>query len=171
LGVFDLHGKELQLLRKSVLARWLLPSQHLLFHLPHLRPMLMRSAPKVRSKLKWSCHTAGQKGRTKMNKRLMLVGASLLVSCIPTVTAHNAQAVRLDLKESHSSKHQFAVGLLRAINTAEATDHAKFGSYSPWKELLAHHSDYFDQFRAAHRVELSDAVFADLPEILPGWNL
>jgi hypothetical protein len=74
-------------------------------------------------------------------------------------------------EKSEQLRHQFAVNVVRAINTAEAVDHTKFGSYSEWRSLLSNHADYFDHLISVHRLGPSDASFGDLPDVLPGWNL
>ena len=50
-------------------------------------------------------------------------------------------------------------------------EHSTYGSYAPWRTLVAHHAEYFDQFTALHRQQLPDGHFRDSPEIAPGWNL
>jgi hypothetical protein len=86
-------------------------------------------------------------------------------------TSQKAQEVPTAAEKSEQLRHQFALNVVRAINTAEAVDHTKFGSYSEWPALLSNHADYFNQLVSVHRAEPPDASFGDLPEVLPGWNL
>src|SRR6266852_2398888 len=106
-----------------------------------------------------------------MKKHQVILSTGLLVLFLGVLTSQNAQDVPTGAEKSDRLRHQFAVSLLRTINTAEAVDQTKFGSYSSWQILLAHHSEYFDQFIKMHRQELPNAHYTDLPEILPGWNL
>jgi len=106
-----------------------------------------------------------------MKKNQVILSAVLLVLFFGVLTSQNAQDVPTGVEKPDQLRHRFAVRLLQTINTAEAVDQMKFGSYSPWQTLVAHHAEYFDQFIAAHRHELPDAHFADPPEIVPGWNL
>ena len=64
-----------------------------------------------------------------------------------------------------------AIGLLRTINTAEVTYHARNGSFAAWKALVSDQPKYFDEFLAIHGLQKANAHFSDAPEILPGWNL
>jgi len=87
------------------------------------------------------------------------------------LTFQNAQDVWGGAEKDDGLRHAFAVSLLRTINTSEAVDKTKFLSYSSWQTLLEHHSEYFAHFIAMHQEQLPNAHFADLSEILPGWNL
>jgi hypothetical protein len=109
--------------------------------------------------------------KTQMKKRRVILNAILLTLFAGVLTFQNAQDVPSGAEKSERLRHQFAMSLLRTINTAEVVEQTTYGSYSAWQTLVAHHSDYFDQFLATHRQQLSDARFADAPEILPGWNL
>jgi len=48
--------------------------------------------------------------------------------------------------------HQFAINLLRTVNTAEATYHIENGSYATWQTLLSSEPKYFDDFLARNRL-------------------
>jgi hypothetical protein len=67
-------------------------------------------------------------------------------------------------------RHERAVGLLRTINTAEASDFATYGAYGSWQTLLLHHSKYFSKHLKMSYPQ-GGMDFAMPPEILPGWNL
>src|ERR1700756_1949775 len=104
-------------------------------------------------------------------KRRQLILAVLLMLSLGLRTSQYAQDVPSDTKKSDQAKYQFALSLLRAINTAEVVDHTQYGSFSSWQNLLSHHSDYFNDFIAMHRQQLPKARFVALPEIVDGWNL
>lgn len=95
----------------------------------------------------------------------------LLVLLTVAPTSKNAQDVRAAPEKAEPARHQFALNLVRAANTAEAIDYMRLGSYSPWRTLLDNHREYFDQLISAHRLEPPGLSFGDLPEVLPEWNL
>ncbi len=105
-----------------------------------------------------------------MRKRWVIPEALLMLFLGATI-AQTTQDAPAGAEKSEPLRHQFALSLLRTINTAEAVDHTKFGTYSSWQALLAHHQEYFAQFLAAHEREMPNTGFADAPEISPGWNL
>ena len=76
-----------------------------------------------------------------MKKRWVILNAALLMLFPGVLTSH--QNVPTGAEKSDRQRHQFAVSLLRTINTAEAVDKTKFGSYSSWQTPLSHHSEYF----------------------------
>jgi hypothetical protein len=106
-----------------------------------------------------------------VKKRQVIVSAVLLLLFLGVRTSQYAQDVPTGGEKSDRLRHQLGISLLRAINTTEVVDYGTYGSFSSWQTLLAHHSEYFDQFIAMHRQQLPNAHFADLPEILPVWNL
>jgi hypothetical protein len=67
-------------------------------------------------------------------------------------------------------EHATLIGLVRTINTAEASDFFQYGSYSSWQTLLAQDSDYLNAWLTRFYLQKA-AHFAETPEILPGWNL
>ena len=94
-----------------------------------------------------------------MKKNQVILSTVLLVLFLGVLTSQSAQDVPSSAEKSDRLRHQFAVSLLRTINTAEAVEHSTYGSYSPWQTLAAHHAEYFDQFIAMHRHQLPDAHF------------
>jgi hypothetical protein len=106
-----------------------------------------------------------------MKKNQFVLSTVLLVLFFGVLTSQYAQDVPTSAEKSDLLRRQFAVSLLRTINTAEAVEHSTNGSYSPWQTLAAHNAEYFDQFLTMHRQQLSDAHFAAPPEIVPGWYL
>ena len=106
-----------------------------------------------------------------MKKRWVILNSMLFVLFAGVLTSQSAhQAVPTDADKSERLRQQFAVSLLRMINTAEVVEHTTYGTYSSWQTLRAHYSENFDQYIALHRQEIP-TNFGDLPEILPGWNL
>jgi hypothetical protein len=107
-----------------------------------------------------------------MTKRLVILNVILLMLFPGVLTSQYAQDVPPGPEKSDRLRQQLAISLLRTINTAEVVDQSTYGSYSSWRTLLANNRTYFDKFIAMHRRELPNAQqFADLPEILPGWDL
>lgn len=107
-----------------------------------------------------------------MKKRWVILNAVLLMLIPGVLTSQYAQDVPgTGAEKSDPLRHQVAIALLRTINTAEVVDQSTYGSYSSWQTLLSHNQKYFDKFIAWHQQQLPNARFADVPEILPGWNL
>jgi len=106
-----------------------------------------------------------------MKKNQVFLSTVLLVLFLGVLTSQNAQDAPVGAEKSDRLRHQFAVTLLRTLNTAEAVEHSTYGLYAPWQTLVAHHTEYFDQFIALHRQQLPYRRFGDSPEIAPGWNL
>ena len=108
---------------------------------------------------------------------------SLLLVLLVIQTPQFAQNTSIDAKQSppDAMRHQLAISLLRAINTAEVPYHSKNGSYATWQTLLSSYPKQFDEFLArvlifdrpgtVTRNILPPMQFNDPPEILPGWNL
>ena len=106
-----------------------------------------------------------------MQKRWFIPTAILLTLSLTAGTSQNAQDVPSAERNPDQARRQFAISLIRQINTAEVVELSTYGSFSSWQTLQAHHVEYFDQFIAMHRQQAPDARFADAPEILPEWNL
>jgi len=74
--------------------------------------------------------------------------------------------------EEHA-RRSVAVNMLRAINTAEWEYKSRHGSFAGWDVLVG--SGEFTgrgmHFAALNEPQLSNAQFATLPELLPGWAL
>jgi hypothetical protein len=107
---------------------------------------------------------------------------SLLLVLLAVQTPQFGQDTSTDPGKAHW--HQFAINLLRTVNTAEATYHIENGSYATWQTLLSSEPKYFDDFLARNRlikfVYRGENVPRDVglkitlhdpPQILPGWNL
>jgi hypothetical protein len=100
-----------------------------------------------------------------VKNHLIISSACALLLFLPVPISQNAQDVRTGAETSDRSRHQFAVSLLRTINTAEAVDHSKSGSYASWRTLQTQHAEYFDQvMRQRH---LANDHLVDPPEICP----
>ncbi len=69
------------------------------------------------------------------------------------------------------SEHGAVLGLVRTINTIEATERIEYGSYAPWPILLAHQQELNGWLKRFYSSGEPDTHFSDMPEILPGWNL
>jgi hypothetical protein len=95
----------------------------------------------------------------------------LLVLFFGVLTPQFAQDTLTNPSKPDLVRRARSVGLLRTINTAEAVDHSKFGSYSSWQTLLAHHSEYLNEWLARFYPQQANQGFGDTAEILPGFNL
>jgi hypothetical protein len=100
-----------------------------------------------------------------MKKHQVILSAVLLVLFLGVQTPQFAQDASTGPAKADHERRMVAIGLLRTINTAEATYHARNGSFVVWKTLVSDQPKYFDEFQKAN------AYFFDAPEILPGWNL
>lgn len=65
-----------------------------------------------------------------MNNRWVIPTALILWLFLGASTTQNAQDVRTGAETSDRPRHEFALGLLRTINTAEAVEHSKYGAYA-----------------------------------------
>jgi hypothetical protein len=106
-----------------------------------------------------------------MKKRWFIAAAILLTLSLGATTSQKAQDVPRDTGNSDPLRRQFAISLLRTINTAEVVDVQTYGSFSSWQTLLTHNPAYFGKFIAMHRQQLPNTNFVEPPEILPGWSL
>ena len=91
-----------------------------------------------------------------------------LAAAAPHQVSPFAQNAATD--ETANEQRATLVGLVRTINTVEASDFFEYGSYSSWETLVAHHSDDLNAW-LTHNYSKKSAHFAKTPEILPGWNL
>ena len=106
-----------------------------------------------------------------MKKNQVILSTVLLVLFLGVLTSQNAQDVPTGAEKSDRPRHEFAVNLLRTINTAEVGELSNYGSYASWQTLLAHQPRYLNQFLAMNYPQEGDLQFGDMPEILPGWSL
>ena len=74
-----------------------------------------------------------------MKKRRVILNAILLTLFAGVLTFQNAQDVPAGAEKSERLRHQFAMSLLRTINTAEAVDQMNYGSYTSRQTLLEHY--------------------------------
>ncbi len=93
------------------------------------------------------------------------LSAALLVLILGTSPSQFAQG------RPNQQDHALALGLLRTINTAEATDFAEGGSYVSWDTLREKHLKYLDEWLATYYSHESSLHFAALPQVLPGWQV
>lgn len=82
-----------------------------------------------------------------------------------------------EVPDSQSSLHSLMVGLVRAINTAEATYHIQHRAYASWETLLEKRDEqqylngWLTQFYPRYYPQARKANFSTPPEVLPGLNL
>lgn len=71
--------------------------------------------------------------------------------------------------EQNDERRALLIGFVRTINTAEATEANKYGSYASWSTLLER-DEYLNQWAARHS-QNPNVHFGELPNILSGLNL
>lgn len=108
-----------------------------------------------------------------MKKHRVILSTVLLVLALGISTSHFAQDASTGVEKSdqQSLNHALAFGFLRTINTSEAADFAKYGSYASWQTLLAHDPEYLSAWLSTYYAHRPNVHFGALPEILPGLNL
>ena len=106
-----------------------------------------------------------------MKKHQIISSAVLLVLFLGMQTPQFAQDTSAGPAQADQERRMVAIGLLRTVNTAEATYNARNGSFVVWKTLVSDQQKYFDKFLAMHGQQKTVEHFSDAPEILPGWNL
>jgi hypothetical protein len=107
-----------------------------------------------------------------MKKRRGGILVSALVALLSIQTQQFAQDSPKDPASADHARRAMAIGLLRTINTAEVSYRQKNGSFATWQTLLSSEAKLFDGFLTiATRRGNPNLRFADLPEVLPGWNL
>ena len=81
-------------------------------------------------------------------------------------------ALRASVTEDKSNEsHATLIGFVRTINTAEAAEFAEHGAYASWPNLLAHQSEYLNEWLTQHYLPGKNTHFSESPEVLPGWKL
>jgi hypothetical protein len=106
-----------------------------------------------------------------MNKRLLILSALLFVILLGVAAPQFPQDTSTGPVKSDHERHSVAIGLLRAINTAEVTYRHQNGSFAEWQTLLSSQPKYFAHLLAKYGPEKANPHFLGAPEILPGWNL
>jgi hypothetical protein len=106
-----------------------------------------------------------------MKKHQVILTTFLIVLFLGAQTPQFAQDSSAGTAKADQQRRMIAIGLLRTINTTEATYHAKNGSFLVWNVLLSGYQKYFDEFLAGNGLQKANLHFSDGPEILPGWNL
>jgi hypothetical protein len=105
-----------------------------------------------------------------MKKHRVILSTVLLVLALGISGSQFAQDTSTGVENSNpqSRNHELAVAFLRTINTAEAGDFSRYGSYASWQTLLTHEPEYLNTWLSTYYAHLH---FGDLPEILPGLSL
>jgi hypothetical protein len=108
-----------------------------------------------------------------MRKHRAIVGTALLVLALGTPTSQLAEEASNGTEKTtqQNGAHPLAIGFLRTINVAEVTERSKYSSYSSWKTLLVHESEYLNGWFAAYYSHEPNVHFDDPPEIMSGWSL
>jgi hypothetical protein len=108
-----------------------------------------------------------------MKKCRMLLTALLSVFALGSPAFQFAQSPSASTANVNrqDSDHASLMGLMRTINTLEATDFYQYGSYSTWQTLLEHHEKDLNGWLARFYSREANVHFGRMPEILPGWGL
>ncbi len=105
-----------------------------------------------------------------MKKHRFILSTVLVVLALGIVAPQFAQEPSPDAEKAEQQKrHALCVGLVRVINTDEVTEVVTYGSYKSWENLLVHQPEYFNRWLA--KSDSQQAMFADAPNILPGYSL
>jgi len=107
----------------------------------------------------------------KKLRHLLCAAVAIVLFGLP-FSARSQQHASGSPQDQERLRHQFAVGLLRIINTAEVEPKAKQGSYVSW-DVLRTTTD-FSQYltRSASQIGLQlNSRPGPAPEILSGWSL
>jgi hypothetical protein len=81
-------------------------------------------------------------------------------------------ALRASVAEGKSKGDRATlIGFVRTINTAEAGEFAEHGAYASWLKLLAHQSEYLNEWLTRWKSLGKTTHFSESPEVLPGWTL
>ena len=105
-----------------------------------------------------------------MWKPRIIVSAVFLLLVLGTLPLQSAQDAPTSAKNP-TERQGVMLGLVRTINTNEATELIEYGSYAPWPILLAHHQEVNGWLKRFYSSGEPNIHFSDMPEILPGWNL
>jgi hypothetical protein len=106
-----------------------------------------------------------------MKTHRVILSAVLLMLVLGPLTPQFAQNAPGDAEKPDQKRHGQGVGLLRTINTAEVVEFTNYGSFGSWQTLLTHQPNSLNKFLAMNYPQGTSLQFADMPEILPGWNL
>jgi hypothetical protein len=104
-----------------------------------------------------------------MKTHRVILSAVLLVLVLGPLTHQFAQNAPSDAEDQ--KRHGLGVGLLRTINTTEVVEFTNYGSFESYQTLLTHQPNSLNKFLAMNYPQGTSLHFADMPEILPGWNL
>jgi hypothetical protein len=97
--------------------------------------------------------------------------AFLLVFALGSQASQFAQNTSTGAQEPDIERRANMLGLIRTINTLEVSDFMQYGSYESWQSLRERHLKDLNGWLARFYSGEADAHFADMPEILPGWDL
>ena len=106
-----------------------------------------------------------------MRNYRIIVNTVLLVVALGVLTPQFAQNAPLGPGKPDQERRFHVLGLLRQINTAEVPELNRYGSYASWPILLAHNTEYLNEWLARNYPHEVNLHFADMPEILPGYSL
>jgi hypothetical protein len=106
-----------------------------------------------------------------MKKHPVISSVLLLALFLGVLTPQFAQDTPTNPPRPDLERRVHALGLLRTISTAEVGELLKYGSYGSWQTLLAHQSEYLNEWPARFYPHEANLRFGDAPEILPGFSL
>ena len=113
-----------------------------------------------------------EKGEPTVKKLRIFLRTVLLVLALGTVASQFAQDTSNGSRKADPGRRSLLFGLVRTINTAEAQERVKYGSYGSWRTLLEHQQEYLNSWlRRFYSAHDANVHFDDTPEILLAWNL
>jgi hypothetical protein len=112
-----------------------------------------------------------RKGESTMKKHPVISSVLLLALFLGVLVPQFAQDTLTNPPRPDLERRVHALGLLRTINTAEAGELYKYGSYGAWQTLLAHQSEYLNEWLVRFYSQQANLRFGDAPEILAGYKL
>jgi hypothetical protein len=111
------------------------------------------------------------KGESAVKKHWVILNAVLITLFLGVEMPQFAQDAPAGPASVEPARRRVALGLLRAINTAEVWELNHYGSYASWETLLSHQPEYLNGFLAMNYPQKENVHFGEMPEVLPGWSL
>jgi hypothetical protein len=104
--------------------------------------------------------------------RFLIVLSLSIVALAPSAFAQRQPVAVTSTVSRDDERRTFAVGLARAINTAEVTYKKNHDGYASWDNLQSN-GDFSSNGTkwAGDSTTLSHALYGPGPEVVPGWKL
>jgi hypothetical protein len=108
-----------------------------------------------------------------MRKKGITLTVLVVVLTLGVVTSIRSQNAPPKPSDATNAKRSLAIGLLRAINTAELDYKIKYGLYANW-EALSTSGGFLEKgltWAAKNDPQFAEVKLSKAPEVLPGWTL